>query len=100
MYISAGNKGVKKKNSQENPPWRRGLKLRGRGTYVKDKPPIISIVSRTTGQVIFRVAHNLSKKLIHTLISENCDEPVRVFTDDYTIYSNLSSHKLVKDING
>jgi transposase-like protein len=55
------------------------------------------MVSRTTGKVIFKLAHNLSKKLIHKLISENCNKPVRVFSDDYTIYSNLSSHELVDD---
>jgi hypothetical protein len=36
------------------------LKLRGRGTYAKDKPPIIPIVSRPTEQVTFRVDHDLS----------------------------------------
>jgi transposase-like protein len=65
-----------KKNSQENPTRKRGLKLRGRGTYAKYKPPIISIVSKNSGQVIFRVVHNISKKLIHELISENCGEAV------------------------
>jgi hypothetical protein len=35
MYISAGNKGVKKKLTKTNFPRRRGLKQRGRGTYEK-----------------------------------------------------------------
>ena len=53
-----------KKLPLEDPPRRRGLKQKGRGTYKKDKPPIISIVSRTTGKIIFKVAHKLSKGLI------------------------------------
>lgn len=57
----------------------------GRGTFDKDKPPIITMVSRTTGKVIFKVAKNLSKELIRNLISENCEGDVRVFSDEYSI---------------
>ena len=71
------------------------MKQRGRGTYEKDKPPIISIVSRNTGKVIFKVAHNLSKELIRELISKHCEGNVKVFSDEYTIYNDLESHELV-----
>ena len=70
------------------------MKQRGRGTYEKDKPPIILIVYRT-GKVIFKVAHNLSKCLIRELVSEYCEGNVRVFSDEYTIYNDLESHELV-----
>lgn len=42
-YISAGQKGTK---NEDRPPRKRGLKLRGRGTYKKDKPPIVGAVER------------------------------------------------------
>ena len=53
------------------------------------------MVSRTTGKVIFKVAKNLSKELIRNLISENCEGDVRVFSDEYSIYSDLESHDQV-----
>ncbi|MDR2544400.1 MAG: transposase [Methanobrevibacter sp.] len=71
------------------------MKLRGRGAYEKNKSPIISMVSRSTGKVIFKVVPNLSKKLIGELISKYCNEPIQVFSDDYNIYEGLSTHKIV-----
>ena len=72
------------------------MKQRGRGTWKKDKPPIITIVERNTGKTIFSVEKNLSKKLIENKLNEYCLKPVKIFTDDYTIYSNLKEHKMVK----
>jgi len=43
MYQSAGQKG---KKCRDREPRKRGLKLRGRGTYNKDKPPIVAVISR------------------------------------------------------
>jgi transposase len=71
------------------------LKQRGRGTYQKDKPPIITIVERNTGLIIFSVEKNLSKHVIQDKIEKHCIKPVKIFTDDYTIYSNLKSHEMV-----
>lgn len=67
MYQSAGSKGLKKKLTR-----RRGLKLRGRGTYKKDKPPIITIVERGTRNTILTVEKNLSKELIRLKIETHC----------------------------
>jgi len=71
------------------------LKQRGRGTYQKDKPPIITIVERNTGLTIFSVEKNLSKQVIQDKIEKHCIKPVKIFTDDYTIYSNLKSHQMI-----
>ncbi|HEX7467048.1 MAG TPA: hypothetical protein VF324_00490 [Methanobacterium sp.] len=46
MYQSAGSKGLK------NKPRRRDLKIRGRGTYKKGKPPIITIIEHGTRNTI------------------------------------------------
>lgn len=73
------------------------MKRRGRGTWDVDKPPIITIVERKTKYTIFFVAKNLSKKLIWNLINKLCNNPITVYTDDFTIYSYLESHQLVKN---
>lgn len=49
MYQSAGSKGTKQ---TEREPRKRGLKLKGRGTYAKDKPPIVAAVKRGGKAVI------------------------------------------------
>ena len=91
MCQSADSKGLKKH------PRTRGLKQRGRGTYDKDKPPIITITERGTRNTIFTVEKNLSKQLIHKKIEKHCEGPVEAFTDDYTIYINLEEHLLIKE---
>ena len=62
------------------------MKLRGRGTYDKDKPPIVSIIERGTRNTILVVEKNLSKVLIHKKIQRHCKGSVKAFTDDYSIY--------------
>jgi len=71
------------------------LKLRGRGTYDKDKPPIISIIERRTRNTILVVEKNLSKDLIHKKIQKHCKGFIKAFTDDYTIYNGLKEHPQV-----
>lgn len=43
MYMSVGSKGTRQ---TERKPRRRGLRLRGRGTGDKDKPPIVGVTVR------------------------------------------------------
>ena len=50
MYQNAGEKGVAHRDL-EDPPRRRGNKRRGHGTWETDRPPILGIVGRDTGQV-------------------------------------------------
>lgn len=54
-------------------------------------------MDRKTGQTIFNVEKNLSKNLIRNKIKKYCKGLIRIFTDDYTIYSDLKSHKQVKE---
>ncbi|MBM4241605.1 MAG: IS1595 family transposase [Euryarchaeota archaeon] len=76
-------------------PRQRGLKLRGRGTYDKDKPPIITMIERGTRKTILIVEKNLSKDLIHSKIETHCEGLIKAFTDDYTIYIGLGEHPQV-----
>ena len=85
MYQSAGQKG-KKCNDRE--PRKRGLKLRGRGTYAKDKPPIVAAVSRNGNTVIEIFKH---------LCKDNMDAFMYlitgrfIHTDDFRIYNHLDN---------
>lgn len=73
-YVSAGQKGTK---TEDRPPRKRGLKLRGRGTYEKDKPPIVGAVQRK-GRVVLREARKLSNKFIRTLLGGHMKEGSKV----------------------
>ncbi|KXA99813.1 hypothetical protein AKJ40_02410, partial [candidate division MSBL1 archaeon SCGC-AAA259M10] len=71
---------------------KRGLKLRGRGTYEKDKPPIVGAVQRK-GRVVLQEARNLSNKFIRTLLGGHVKEGSKVYHDDYTIYNYLPGYE-------
>src|SRR5512143_3840679 len=45
-----------------DPPRRRANKRRGRGTYANDRPPIVGVVGRNTGQVRVRVKPDTKPK--------------------------------------
>jgi len=85
MYQSAGSKGTKQTGRE---PRKRGLKLRGRGTYAKDKPPIVAAVQRGGGAVI-EVFRNLCKKNIDAFLYHVTGRFVH--TDDYRIYDHLDN---------
>lgn len=87
MYQSAGSKGTKQ---AERTPRKRGLKLRGRGTYDKDKPPIVAAVERN-GKVSIEVFRKLRKNNIDAFLFF-----VRgrfVHTDDFRIYDHLDNEQ-------
>lgn len=68
------------------------MKKRGRGTYATDKPPVITIVHRESKFTIFSVQKNLSKNIVHDLLSKTINTSSTLYTDEYTIYHNVSNH--------
>ena len=83
MYQSAGQKG-KKCNDRE--PRKRGLKLRGRGMYAKDKPPIVAAVSRD-GKTVIEVFKNLCRDNMDAFLYLITGRFIH--TDDFRIYRHL-----------
>ena len=63
---------------------------RGRGTYESGRPPVITIIERTTSRVKFFVAKNLSSETINSLLRNHTEGPLTVYTDDYTVYCRVS----------
>ena len=59
-----------------DPPRRRANKRRGRGTYENDRPPILGVIGRGSGQVRLRVVMNTKantlKKHVHTFTLPGC----------------------------
>lgn len=99
MYVTAGCKGKKKTECQ---PRRRGLRAnRGRGTFEKDKPFIVTFVCRDTKKTLFFVPEHLSERYITDQIQGHTDREseITIYTDEYKMYSKLESegykHKTV-----
>ncbi|MDI6892932.1 MAG: IS1595 family transposase [Actinomycetota bacterium] len=88
-YLSAGQKGTK---CAERAPRKRGLKLRGRGTYDKDKPPIVALVERDGG-VVLKVAEELSREFILELLDEHVAKGSTAYTDDFPMYNELKGYE-------
>jgi transposase len=67
-----------------DPPRRHANKRKGHGTYANDRPPIISVVSRDTGEHRFWVCDHADIRTCAALIAENV--PVRstqLYTDEW-----------------
>jgi transposase-like protein/IS1 family transposase len=83
MYQSAGSKG---KKQTERTPRKRGLKLCGRGSYDKDKPPIVAAVERNRKAVI-EVFRGLNKRNMDAFLYHVYARFMH--TDDFRIYDHL-----------
>jgi transposase len=70
-----------------DPPRRRANKRKGHGTYANDRPPIISIISRETGEPRWWVCDHADTRTCATLIAENIPaESTWVYTDEWQSY--------------
>lgn len=105
LYQSAGNKGNgrrfekigddnKSKGIIKNlgrEPRKRGLKIRGRGSYEKDKPPVIGMTERESGTIHIEVAMNVKQATLKPLAVRHIEKGSKVYTDDYSVYDFLEN---------
>jgi transposase-like protein len=88
LYLSVGEKG---NNELSRPSRKRGLKLRGRGTMDKDKPPIIGGCDRK-GNVRLAVLEHVDSNAVFTFlltVAAMLSNMLKIFTDDFTAYMFL-----------
>jgi transposase len=70
-----------------DPPRRRANKRKGYGTYANDRPLIISIISRETGEQRFWVGDHADRRTCQGLLIENLPAgSTRLFTDEWQSY--------------
>ena len=70
LYQNAGEKSTPHRDPRD-PPRRRANKRKGHGTYANDRPPIISVVSRETGEYRFWVCDHADTRTCRSLIADN-----------------------------
>jgi transposase-like protein len=77
----------------EDPPRRRANRRRGHGTYANDRPPIVSIVSRDTGEPRFWVCDYANAHACAALIAENVPTGnTQLYTDEWQTYRRSHPH--------
>jgi transposase len=70
-----------------DPPRRRANKRKGHGTYANDRPPIISIIARESGEQRFWVCDHANKCTCYSLIAENVPgDSAILYTDEWQSY--------------
>jgi transposase len=70
-----------------DPPRRRANKRKGHGTYANDRPPIISVISRETGEQRLWVCDHANRRTCATLIAENIPTgSTLLYTDEWQSY--------------
>jgi transposase len=71
----------------KDPPRRRANKRKGHGTFANDRPPIISIISRDTGECRFWVCDHVTKYTCYDLIAANISVASTIlYTDEWQSY--------------
>lgn len=85
-----GKKGVER---EEQEPER---ETRGRGTFERDRPPIVGLVGRDSGRMRVRVTRDTTKETLHDLVERFTRDEAHVYSDEWTSYQGIDrSHTTV-----
>jgi transposase len=81
-----------------DPPRRRAKRRKGHGTYANDRPPIIGVVSRETGEHRFWVCDHADTRTCRRLIADNVAAgSTQLYTDEWQGYrGSHSCHSTVR----
>ncbi len=102
VYQTAGSKGNGKNTRYGNKskgikkvlgrnPRKRGLKIKGRGSYKKDRLPVIGMVERESGTIHLEVTKDVTRDTVKPIVEEHIEKGAIVYTDDYSVYDFLES---------
>src|SRR3972149_5824335 len=70
MYQNAGDKG-RKYEDPDDPPRRRANDVTGHGTWDNDRPPIVGVIGRESGQGQLHVGHHSDRKTLVPFVVAN-----------------------------
>jgi len=88
MYQNAGEKG-RRHPDPDDPPRRRGHHFNGHGTFDNDRPPILGVIGRETGQVFLRQTWRSTAKAIEPVVLRVTATGTEVHTDEWHAYDDL-----------
>ena len=78
-------------NAPDDPPRRRANKRRGHGTYETDRPPVFTIVGRTTSEVRLYMRKNVDQSTCQEIVTSvvRPGSSILVSTDQWSGYARL-----------
>jgi transposase len=88
MYQNAGEKGVPHPDP-DDPPRRRANKRRGHGTKENDRPPVVGIVGRQSGEGRFEVVDHADRATLEKFVTGMTTPGAMVYTDEWGGYDHL-----------
>ncbi len=93
-----------------DPPRRRANQRKGHGTSANDRPPLISIIARDTGEQRWWVCDHANRQPCHTLMADNVPSgSTLLYTDEWQSYRGShpshatvahGAHEWARDDNG
>jgi len=89
LFQNAGEKGEKHADP-EDPPRYRANKRRGLGTMDNDRPPILGVVGRTTGQIRLTVCDNTQQATIQPQVEHHTPSDATLYTDESSAYNHVA----------
>ncbi|MFO0607727.1 MAG: transposase [Polyangiales bacterium] len=88
MYQNAGEKG-RRHPDPADPPRRRANKFNGHGTFDNDRPPILGVIGRESGEVRLRQVYRSTVKAIEPVVLRVTAPGTAVHTDEWHAYDDL-----------
>ena len=86
-----GKKGVRHPDP-DDPPRRRANKQRGHGNFDNDRPPVVGVVSRESGEVALAVVGRTDQKTLTSFVRSSTVEGAMVYTDEWKGYAKLAEN--------
>lgn len=90
MFQNAGEKGIPHLDP-DDPPRRRANKFRGKGTADNDRPPVLGIVGRTSGQIRLTVCDDTKQQTIQPEVEKGTSLGATLFTDECAAYNRVDA---------
>ena len=89
MYQNAGEKGARHPEP-DDPPRRRANKARGHGNWDTDRPPVLGVVGRESGEVRLHVAQHADRATLQPFVEAHTRPDATVNTDEWRAYQRLA----------
>jgi transposase len=90
MFQNAGEKGEKHADPAD-PPRCRANNRPGAGTMANDRPPILGVVGRTTGQIRLTVCDNTQQTTIQPQVEHDTSSTTTLNTDESSAYNHMAA---------
>jgi transposase-like protein len=90
MFQNAGEKGTPH-NDPDDPPRRRANKRPGKGTMENDRPPVLGVVGRESGQIRLEVCDDTKRTTIQPQVEDKTKPTATLYTDEEKAYNQISS---------